>query len=48
MAMITAPEKDTQKHCEWLRPLGLEGGTTKVRENRHGLYSGASIMGMYK
>ena len=39
---ITAPEKFTQQHCEWLRPRGLEGGIIKVRTNRHGLYSRAS------
>ena len=42
MVTITAPEKSTQQHCERLHPLGLEGGITKVRTNRHGLYSRAS------
>ena len=42
MVTITAPEKNTQQHCEWLRPRGLEGGIIQVRTNRHGLYSRAS------
>ena len=31
---MTAPEKATQQHCEWLRPRGVEGGITQVRANR--------------
>ena len=42
MITITAPEKATQQHCEWLRPRGLEGDIIQVRANRHGLYSRAS------
>ena len=30
MITITAPEKATQQHCEWLRPRGLEGCTMQV------------------
>ena len=42
MFTITAPEKSTQQHCEWLRPRGPEGGIIQVRTNRHSLYSRAS------
>ena len=30
MITITAPEKATQQHCEWLRPRGLEGCIIQV------------------
>ena len=30
MITITAPEKATQQHCEWLRPRGLEGCIVQV------------------
>ena len=48
MITITAPEKATQQHCEWLRPRGLEGGIIQVRANRHGLYSRASNIGTHE
>ena len=48
MITITAPEKVTQQHCEWLRPRGLEGDIVLVRANRHGLYSRASNIGTYE
>ena len=49
MITITAPEKATRQHCEWLRPRGLEGGIIlQVRANRHGLYSRASNIGTYE
>ena len=31
MITITAPEKATKQHCEWLRPRGLEGCIIQVR-----------------
>ena len=30
MSTITAPEKATQQHCEWLRPRGLESCIIQV------------------
>ena len=30
MITITAQEKATQQHCEWLRPRGLEGRIIQV------------------
>ena len=30
MITITAPEKATQQHCEWLRPRGLKGCILQV------------------
>ena len=30
MITITAPEKATQQHCEWLRPRGLESCILQV------------------
>ena len=30
MITITAPEKATPQHCEWLRPRGLEGCIIQV------------------
>ena len=45
---ITAPEKATKQHCEWLRPRGFEDGIIQVRANRHGLHSLASNIGTYE
>ena len=35
MITITAQEKHTQQHFEWLRPRGLDGGILQDRANRH-------------